>query len=152
MLTPPLWQRLLAALGYLLPWSAALPFGQSLFHLFPILNWGVLPALPVLLLQKSVPFGGFVLFLVLFLAVARNPRVPYLIRFHVLQAILIDIVLMLVSFAFEILNLGGGFVGRTLANTILLGTLLLVLTGLIQSLRGQETDIPTVSEAVRMQL
>ena len=42
--------------------------------------------------------------------------------------------------------------GSTLGNTILLGTLILVLTGLVQSLRGQETDIPTVSEAVRMQL
>jgi hypothetical protein len=57
-----------------------------------------------------------------------------------------------VGFAFQILNLGGGFIGRTLGNTILLGTLILVLTGLVQSLRGQETDIPTVSEAVRMQL
>jgi hypothetical protein len=37
-------------------------------------------------------------------------------------------------------------------DTILLGTLILVLTGLVQSLRGQETEIPTVSEAVRMQL
>ena len=152
MLTPPLWQRLLSALAYMLPWASALPFGQSLFSLFPILNWAVLPALPVVLIEKAVPFGGFLLFLVLFLAVARNPRVPYLIRFHVLQAILIDIVLMLVGFAFQIVNLGGGFVGRTLGNTILLGTLVLVLTGLIMSLRGEETDIPTVSEAVRMQL
>ena len=67
MLTPPLWQRLLAALAYLLPWASALPFGQSLFHVFPILNWVVLPALPVLFLERAVPFGGFVLFLVLFL-------------------------------------------------------------------------------------
>ena len=57
-----------------------------------------------------------------------------------------------VGFAFQILNLGGGFVGRTLGNTILLGTLILVCTGLVMSLRGEETDIPTVSEAVRMQL
>jgi len=69
---PPLWQRLLAALAYLLPWSDALPFGQSLFGLFPALQWLSLPALPLLLLQQAVPFGGFVLFLVLFLAVVRN--------------------------------------------------------------------------------
>jgi len=135
---PPIWQRLLAALAYLLPWSDALPFGQSLFGLFPALQWLSLPAFPVLLLQQAVPFGGFVLFLVLFLAVVRNSKVPYLIRFNVLQAILIDILLV--------------FAVRTLSNTVFLAALLLVAFGVIQSLRGQEADVPSLSQAVRMQL
>ena len=59
----------------------------------------MLPALPVLMLQQMVPFGGFLLFLVLYLAVVRNQKVPYYLRFHVLQAILIDIVLVVVSLA-----------------------------------------------------
>ena len=93
----PFWQRLLALLPYLLPWSDGLPFGRSLYSLFPALQWLSLPALPLVVLQQGVPFGGFLLFLVLFLAVVRNPQVPYLIRFSVLQAILIDILLVLVS-------------------------------------------------------
>ncbi len=44
------------------------------------------------------------------------------------------------------------FAVRTLENTIFLGTLMLVLFALVQSLRGKEAEIPTVSEAVRMQL
>jgi len=151
---PPIWQRLLAALAYLLPWSDALPFGQSLFGLFPVLQWLSLPAFPVLLLQQAVPFGGFVLFLVLFLAVVRNTKVPYLIRFNVLQAILVDILLILISLAFSVLlaPLGLGFALRTLSNTVFLGALLLVAFGVIQSLRGQEADVPSLSQAVRMQL
>lgn len=151
---PPIWQRLLAALAYLLPWSDALPFGRSLFGLFPALQWLSLPALPVLLLQQAVPFGGFVLFLVLFLAVVRNSRVPYLIRFNVLQAILIDILLILLSLAFNVLlaPLGIGFALRTLSNTVFLGVLLLVGFGVVQSLRGQEAEVPSLSQAVRMQL
>jgi hypothetical protein len=151
---PPIWQRLLAALAYLLPWSDALPFGQSLFGLFPVLQWLSLPAFPVLLLQQAVPFGGFVLFLVLFLAVVRNTRVPYLIRFNVLQAILVDILLILVSLAFSVLlaPLGLGFALRTLSNTVFLGALLLVGFGVVQSLRGQEAEVPSLSQAVRMQL
>jgi uncharacterized membrane protein len=82
--------------------------------------------------------------------------VPYLIRFNVLQAILLDIVLVLLSLAFNILlaPLGGslGFVVRTLQNTVFLGALLLVLFAVVQNLRGKDADIPTVSEAVRMQL
>jgi uncharacterized membrane protein len=105
------------------------------------------------MLERSVPFGGFLLFLVLFLAVVRNPRVPYFLRFNVLQAILLDIVLVVLSLAFQLLRLGSlGFAGRTLANTVFLGVLVLLLFALVQCLRGKEADIPTLSEAVRMQL
>jgi len=154
MQDPPIWQRLAAALVYLLPWSDALQFGRSLFSLFPPLQWAALPAVPLLQLQQAIPFGGLVLFLVLFLAVVRNTRVPYLIRFNALQAILIYIVLVLLGLAFNILlaPLGPNFAVRTLENTVFLGALLLVLFAVIQSLRGKEADIPTVSEAVRMQL
>ncbi len=149
---PPIWQRLLGALAYLLPLSDALRFGQSLFDMFPLLRWVALPALPLVVLEQAIPFGGLVL--LLFLLVVRNPKVPYPIRFNVLQAILIDIVLVLLTLAFDtvLAPLGAGFAIRTLSNTIFLGTLLLVLFSVVQSLRGKEADIPTVSEAVRMQL
>jgi len=154
MPTPPLWQRLLAAAAYLLPWSDALPLGRSLFGLWPQLQWLGAPALPITLLQQAVPFGGFVLFLVLYLAVVRNNQVPYLIRFNVLQAILLDIVLVLLGLVFSVLlgPLGAGFALRTLSNTVFLGALVLVLFATVESLRGREASIPTVSEAVRLQL
>jgi hypothetical protein len=41
---------------------------------------------------------------------------------------------------------------RTLANTVFLGTLLILLFTVVQVLRGKEADLPTLSEAVRMQL
>jgi len=153
MQIPP-WQRLLALLAYLLPWSDGVMFGESLFTLFPALQWTVLPALQLLSLQRLVPFGGFLLFLALFLGVVRNQRVPYFIRFNVLQAILLDIVLILLSLAFRLLlaPLGGSFALRTLSNTVFFGTLLLVLFAVVQCVRGKEPDIPTVSEAVRIQL
>ncbi|MFO7629499.1 MAG: Tic20 family protein [Prochlorococcaceae cyanobacterium] len=149
----PIWQRLLAALAYLLPWSDAVPFGQGLYQLAPSLQWLALPALPLAMLQRSVPFGGFLLFLVLFLVVVRNPKVPYSIRFNVLQAILLDIVLVLLSLGFNILlNPIGGFAQRTLNNTVFLGALLLIGFAVVQCLRGKDPDIPSVSEAVRMQI
>jgi hypothetical protein len=154
MQAPPTWQRLLAAAAYLLPWSDAIPFGRSLFGLFPFLQWLSVPALPVAMLQQMVPFGGLVLFLALYLGVVRNGQVPYPIRFNVLQAILIDIVLVVVSLAFNLLinPLGSGFALRTLSNSVFLGTLVVVLFGVVQNLRGKDADLPTISEAVRMQL
>ncbi|MDA0727430.1 MAG: hypothetical protein O3C02_05920 [Cyanobacteria bacterium] len=153
-MTIPSWQRLLALLTYLLPWSDGLPFGRSLTSLFPVLQWLSLPALPLVLIEQAIPFGGFILFLVLFLGVVRNQRVPYFIRFNALQAILLDIILIVLSLAFNLLlaPLGGNFAVRTLANTVFLGMLVLVLFGIIQCLRGKEADIPSLSEAVRMQL
>ncbi len=153
-MTIPSWQRLLALLTYLLPWSDGLPFGRSLTSLFPVLQWLSLPALPLVLIEQAIPFGGFILFLVLFLGVVRNQRVPYFIRFNALQAILLDIILIVLSLAFNLLlaPLGGNFAVRTLANTVFLGMLVLVLFGIIQCPRGKEADIPSLSEAVRMQL
>jgi uncharacterized membrane protein len=107
--------------------------------MFPALQWLSLPVIPVMLL---------------FLAVVRNQKVPYFIRFNVLQAILLDIVLVLLTLAFNVLltPLGASFAIRTLSNTVYLGTLVLVLFAVAQCVRGKEADIPTVSEAVRMQL
>ena len=153
MQDPPIWQRLAAALAYLLPWSDAVGFGGSLFRQFPPLVWLAMPAAPLQLLQNAVPLGGLVLFLVLFLAVVRNPRIPYFLRFNVLQAILLDIVLVVVSLAFQLLRLGSlGFAGRTLANTVFLGMLVLLVFAVVQCVRGKEADVPSLSEAVRMQL
>jgi hypothetical protein len=145
---------LLAVLFYLFPWGDALPFGSALISVFPWLIWLQLPALPFLMLQQIVPFGGLVLFLVLYLAVVRNPKVPDYLRFNALQAILIDILLQLLSLGFRVLlsPLGDSIVLRTLNNTIFIGCLAVLLYALLQCSRGKEADLPTISEAVRMQL
>ena len=150
----PLWQRLLGLLAYLLPWSDALSFGRELYNLFPWISNLALPATPVLLLERSIPFGGFLLFLVLFLVVVRNPNVPYYLRFNVLQAILLDILLVVLALAFNVLlsPLGNSLMIRTLNNTVFIGALVLVLYASIQCIRGKEADLPSLSEAVRMQL
>ena len=57
---PPLWQRLVAPLMYLLPWSDAIPLGfgpDGLFLQYPVLLPLVLPALPLMQLERSIPFG-----------------------------------------------------------------------------------------------
>lgn len=150
----PIWQRLLALLTYLLPWSDALPFGRALFAVFPWLTLLQYPALPLLFLQQVVPFGGFVLFLVLYLAVVRNPQVPQYLRFNALQAILLDVLLVVISLGFNVLlsPLGDSIVLRTLNNTVFIGSLAVLLYAVLQSLQGKEVDLPTISEAVRMQL
>jgi hypothetical protein len=158
--TPPLWQRLLAALAYTLPWSDALGFGKPLLSQFPWMGVLALPALPMLQFEQLFSMGGFglgglLLFLLLYGAVVRNPQVPYMVRFNVLLALLIDILLIVLQLAMEILlrqTFGNTLLLRTLDNTIFLGTILLLGFALVECLRGKEPDVPTLSEAVRMQL
>jgi hypothetical protein len=157
---PPIWQRLVAALAYTLPWSDALGFGKPLFRQFPALEVLVLPAVPILQFEQLFSVGGFglgslLLFLLLYGAVVRNPQVPYPVRFNVLLALLIDILLVVVQLAVEILfrdTFGNNLLLRTLDNTIFIGVLLLLTFAVVECLRGREPDVPSLSEAVRMQL
>ena len=148
---------MVAPLVYLLPWSDAIPFGGPLFQQYPWMQWFTLPVLPLALLERSVPFGlgGLLLFFVLFLAVVRNPNVPYFLRFNTLQALLTDIVIMVLGFAFGILLrpiAGGSLLVSTLSSTIVMAVLAILLFALVECWRGREPDLPGISQAVRMQL
>ena len=157
---PPLWQRLVAPLMYLLPWSDAIPLGfgpDGLFLQYPVLRPLVLPALPLMQLERSIPFGlgGLLLFFVLFLAVVRNPNVPYFLRFNALQALLIDIALIVLSFGLSLLTqtiAAGTLLLGTLTSAVVVAVLAILLFSLVECLRGREPDLPGISQAVRMQL
>ncbi len=150
----PTWQRLVTIVIYMLPWSDALPFGTNLFLEFPSLQWLALPALPVLLIERGIPFGSLLLFFLLFLGVTRNPKVPYFLRFNTLQALLLDIALIVISYAFRILlqPIGNALIIRTLSSTILIGIMAIVIFAIAEGLQGKEPDLPVISQAVRMQL
>ncbi len=149
----PIWQKFLGILIYMLPWSEALPFGRYLFQDFPLLQWLELPTLPIIIFQRGVPFGNLLLFFILFLGVVRNPKIPYFLRFNTLQAILIDIGLLLISYAFQIiLQPLGGLVLSTFSSTVWIGVLAIIVFASIESIQGKEPDLPWISEAVRMQL
>ena len=136
---PPLWQRLVAPLMYLLPWSDAIPLGfgpDGLFLQYPVLRPLVLPALPLMQLERSIPFGlgGLLLFFVLFLAVVRNPNVPYFLRFNALQALLTDIALIVLSIGFRLLLqpiAAGSLLLGTLSSAVVVAVLAILLLSLI---------------------
>jgi hypothetical protein len=146
--------RIFAALPYMLPLLYALPFGDFLLKQFPVLNIILVPLSPLIFIQSTIPFAGLILFFVLFLAVVRNERIAHFIRFNTMQAILLDILLVLCSFAMRILagGLGANFFLETLSNVIFLGTLAACGYGIVQSLLGRYAEIPTLSEAVYAQV
>lgn len=145
--------RLFASLVYLFPLYYSLQFGGFLFRQFPILQLITIPLTPLILINQ-IPLGGLILFFVLFAAVVRNSRISHFIRFNTMQAILIDILLILVSLVANILlgGLGGGLLIETIYNAIFLGTLAACGYGIVQSSTGKYAEMPAISEAAYSQV
>jgi uncharacterized membrane protein len=146
--------RIFACLPYLLPIISGLPFGSRLFQQFPVLGIFLVPLQPIVFIYSTIPFAGLVIFFLLFLLVVRNERIVHFIRFNTMQAILLDILLVLCSLALQILlpALGNNLVTETLVNVIFLGTVVACGYSIVQSLLGRYAEIPTLSEAVYAQV
>jgi len=67
---------------------------------------------------------------------------------------LVDIILVLCSLVFSVLapGLGGGLIVETLYNVVFLGAIAAIIYSIIQSVLGRYAEIPTLSEAVYMQV
>jgi hypothetical protein len=144
--------RFFGALPYILPLIYVLPFGMYLLKQFPILQFIYAPLQPIISIYYSFPFAGLIIFFVLLFAVVRNENISYFIRFNTMQAILLDILLVLIRFAAQILGSGlgsgGGLLAETFSNMIFLGILAACTYAIVQSARGLYAEIPAISEAV----
>jgi hypothetical protein len=72
-----------------------------------------------------------------------------------MQAILLSFILAVFSLILSILNpslLFGELIASTLANMLFLGMIVSVGYSLVQTLRGEYAEIPTISDAVHMQV
>ena len=145
--------RVFASLPYLLPLVDVLPFGAVLFSQFPSLRLLFLPLQPLIIIN-NFPFAGLIIFFVLYLAVVRNENISHFIRFNTLQAILLDIVLVLCRMLTGILlpGLGQNLLTETLLNVVFLGTIAACVYSVVQSLLGRYAEIPALSEAVYTQV
>ncbi|NEP25498.1 MAG: hypothetical protein F6J94_20495 [Moorea sp. SIO1F2] len=146
--------RIFAALAYLLPLIVVLPFGQFLLRQFPILGIIYLPLQPLISIYYRLPLAGLIIFFVLFLAVVRNPQISHFVRFNTMQAILLDILLVLGFLLLPILvqALGVNLLTETLYNIVFLGILAACGYSMIQSLMGRYAEIPSLSQAVYSQV
>jgi hypothetical protein len=146
--------RIFACLPYLLPLIDGLDFGGFLFKQFPALQLVFMPLQPLIDIYSGIPFAGFIIFLALYLGVVRNENISHFIRFNTMQAILLDIILMLCGLVVPILARGlqVKFVIETLFNMIFLGILAAFIYSVAQSLMGRYAEIPTLSDAVHMQV
>jgi hypothetical protein len=155
--------RFFGCLPYLLPLMEVSLLGMSfaygpkigLFAQFPALGLLLVPLSPLIRIYTSFPFAGLIVFILLLTLVVRNTNISHFIRFNTMQAILLDILLILGQIILNMVlvpALGTGLFVDTILNVVLLGLLSAIVYSVVQTIRGQYADIPTISEAVHMQV
>lgn len=156
----PIRERIFGALPYLLPLVDMLIAGyeRPLLTSLPTLQVVLAPLLTIAAIYaqivSSIPFGSTILFFVLFFAVARNEKISRYIRFNTMQAILVDIILVLCNLIVPILGKGlpSPFVLETVLNTVFLGMLAIFGYAIFRTSQGEDVELPAISEAVNLQI
>jgi uncharacterized membrane protein len=146
--------RFFGSIAYLLPIADVVFFGKFVFYQFPILAQIYEPLAPLLALNND-RIGGLLLFLGLYIGVVINPRISRFIRFNVLQAILIGILISLCGLLLEYVLFkipGIELLTQVLMNTVFFGTWAMAIYGIIMSALGKYTEIPQLSETAQMQV
>ena len=129
-----------------MPLKASIPFGYYLFYKYTFLKVLLFITYPISIIEKSLPFGSFLLFIILFAGLARNPKVPYFVRYNACQALLINIALIIISYLMRILPI------VELGSIIFIFSLIIFIFSFSQCINGIEPEIPLISKSVRMQI
>ena len=141
-----IFQRLSSVFLYTLPLKASLPFGYYLLYKYSFLKILLFLTFPIALIERSLPYGSFLLFIILFAGLARNPKVPYFVRYNACQALLLDIALIIISYLMRIVQL------FELGSIIFIFTLCIFIYSISKCIYGVEPEIPFISKSVRMQI
>ena len=141
-----IFQRLSSVFLYTLPLKASIPFGYYFFYKYSFLKILLFLTFPIAIIEKSLPFGSFLLFIILFAGLVRNPKVPYFVRYNACQALLIDIALIIISYLLRIFPI------VVFGSIIFIFTLCIFIYSISQCIFGVEPEIPLISKSVRMQI
>ena len=151
---PSLGEKLLGILLYLIPWADCLKFGNHLFIKYPFTQIIQIPAIPIIIIERLIPFGNLLLFLLIFIGLVRNRKVSYFLRFNALQSLLINISIIIISFIFDILfnPFGNSLIIRTFSSTLLISLFSIITYCVWSCTQGNEPNLPGISQATKMQL
>lgn len=150
--------RIFACLAYILPLLDVIGLVGGILQatdsfLSPLVAIVATPLAPLLAFYTG--FIPLIVFFALYLLVVRNERIGHFIRFNTMQAILFGILLSLVGIIWQYVLapiFGLGLLTQTLFNAVFLGTIAAVGYSLIQTALGRYAEIPTISDAVYMQV
>ncbi len=151
---PSIGGKILGVLLYMIPWSDSLTFGNHLYLKYPLTQIIQIPAIPIFIIERSIPFGNLLLFLAIFIGLVRNHKVSYFVRFNALQSLLINIGIIIINFIFQIFfsPFGNSLIIRTFSSTLFISIFSMIAYCVWSCTQGNEPNLPGISEATKMQL
>ena len=151
---PSLGGKILGSLLYMIPWADSIIFGNHLYVKYPFIQIIQIPAIPIIIIERSIPFGNLLLFLAIFIGLVRNTKISYFLRFNALQSLLMNIGVIIVSFIFQIFfsPFGNSLIIRTFSSTLLIGIFSMITYCVWSCSQGNEPNLPGISQATKMQL
>ena len=151
---PSIGAKILGVLLYMIPWADCLTFGNHLYVKYPFTQIIQIPAIPIILIERSIPFGNLLLFLAIFIGLVRNTKISYFLRFNALQSLLINIGIIIVNFIFEIIfsPFLNSLIIRTFSSTLLFSLFSVIVYCVWSCTQGNEPNLPGISQATKMQL
>ena len=151
---PSLGEKLLGIILYLIPWSDSLAFGNHLYTKYPFIQIIQIPAIPIIIIERSLPFGNLLIFLAIFIGIVKNNKVSYFLRFNALQSLLINIGIIIINFIFDIFfnPFSSTLIIRTFSTTLLISLFSMIAYCVWSCTQGNEPNLPVISEATKLQL
>ncbi|KAL2622725.1 hypothetical protein R1flu_002930 [Riccia fluitans] len=151
----PAAERILASLGYVLPFFDGIQYGRYFFMQFPIAENLLRPLFPLLSAYKGFPYSNFIAFFSLYLLVVRNSSFSRYVRFNAMQAVVLDVLLILPTLVERTFGPTGGIGLQLLIifyNTVFLFLVSCFLFGTISCLLGKTPRLPIVADAADAQV
>ncbi len=150
----PIPQRCISIILYIFLLPDIISYGNGLYNNIQLADVLNIIIMTIVALRNSLPIGNFLFFIILFLAVVKNHKIPYFLRYNSMQMILIKLILIIIEYIYVIaINLFNIYFIKDLIEAFLfVGMLTIITFSIIQCLRGMEADLPLISDAVKMQI
>ncbi|GBG62217.1 hypothetical protein CBR_g29825 [Chara braunii] len=147
--------QIIASTAYFLPFLDGVDYGRYLLCEFPLMRKMITPLASVVSVYNSIPFGSFIPFFLLYFVVVKNTRYSCFVRFNTMQAITLDILLILPRLIERLISPSSGFAIRLFVifyNTVFLFLLASFVFGVASCILEKTVRLPLVGDAADQQI
>ncbi|KAA0065731.1 hypothetical protein IC582_014713 [Cucumis melo] len=147
--------RLISAICYFYPFFDGVQYGKYVITQYTPFQVLIQPLVPAIRVFKSFPLNSFLVFLTLYFVVVRNPNFSRYVRFNIMQAIVLDVLLIFPDLLERSFNPRGGIgldLVMSLDSTVFLFLLICLIYGSSSCLLGQIPRLPIVADAADRQV
>ena len=147
-------QRISSIFLYTYPLKASINFGDPLSSKYFLKAITYYLTFPINFIEDIFEYSGLkgfsdlLIFLLFFVVVIRNTRIPYFVRYNACQALLLKIALTIIIYSFSILSIPF----KELISFVFVLSFSIFIFSAFQCINGVEPEIPFISKSVRMQI